>query len=542
MFSANRQPARRLGLMAGLAPLPLAFLAVFFIFPVVSVLYRGLVANGAEGFGGVVGSSRLWSVAWFTLWQAVVSTVVTLAVGLPGAAVLSRLSPGGQRWARALVTVPFTLPTVLVAGAFFEVLRVTGLDGPPWSLRHSVWVVIAAHAFFNYAVVVRTVGSFWTGLDDREEEAARVLGAGRWATWWQVTLPRLRPAIAAASAIVFLFSFTSFGVVLVLGGPRRSTLETEIYRYAVTRGDLSVAAGLASVQLLAVLAMVIVANRLERRRPIPSRLRGRTPGFRTRRWPLANALVAGVLLGGPILVLIERSLVDGSGYGLGNYQALTASVRLLPVSAVTALANSFVVAGLAAGLAGLVGLCAALVVVHGRTGLSRLFDLGLTLPLGTSAVTMGFGILIALDRPPVDWRTSWWIVPVAHALVGVPFVIRSLVPVLRAIDPSTREAAAVLGASPSRVWREIDLPVGARGLVVGVGFAFAVSMGEFGATAFLPRQPDQMTAPVVLFRLLTSPGEALRGQAMALSVVLMLAVALAVVVIEAGSAGRRGAF
>ena len=171
-------------------------------------------------------------------------------------------------------------------------------------------------------------------------------------------------------------------------------------------------------------------------------------------------------------------------------------------------------------------------IVTRRNLVGRVFDLGAMLPLGVSAVTVGFGILIALDETPFDWRTRWWIVPVAHALVAVPFVVRSVVPMLRRIHPSVREAAALLGASPSRIRRQIDLPLIARGLAVAAGFAFAISLGEFGATSFLPRRADTMTAPQAVFRLLGSPGDLLRGQAMALSVVLAAAVGAAVVTSE----------
>ena len=117
-----------------------------------------------------------------------------------------------------------------------------------------------------------------------------------------------------------------------------------------------------------------------------------------------------------------------------------------------------------------------------------------------------------------------------------------MVPVLRSIDPVLHEAAGVLGATPARARREIDLPIGLRGLVVGAGFAFAVSLGEFGATSFLPRRPESLTAPVALFRLLSTPGDLLRGQAMALSVVLMLLVAAAVLVIESARRSDEGVF
>jgi len=244
-------------------------------------------------------------------------------------------------------------------------------------------------------------------------------------------------------------------------------------------------------------------------------------------------------MGLPVAVLVERSFLSGGGYSLDNYRALAVRVDLLPLTALEALVNSFVFALAATAMAVTVGGLASLVVVHGQRALSRVFDLGLMLPLGASAVTIGFGMLIALDQPPLDLRSSRWLVPVAHALIGVPFVMRTLVPTLRSIDRRLREAAAVLGASPGVIRRRIDFPISARALVVGAGFAFAVSLGEFGATSFLPRQPDRLTAPLALFRLLGTPGQQLRGQAMALAVVLMVITGFSVLAIETrrGSAG-----
>ncbi len=165
----------------------------------------------------------------------------------------------------------------------------------------------------------------------------------------------------------------------------------------------------------------------------------------------------------------------------------------------------------------------------GRRG--RALDLAVMVPLGTSAVTLGFGILIALDSPPLDLRTSPAIVPIAQALVGIPFVVRSLVPALRAVDPRQREAAAVLGATPVRARVEVDAALAARPLLVGAAFAFAIALGEFGATSFLAR-PDAPTVPVAMYRLLGQPGAALRGQAMALGTILAILTALSVLVIE----------
>jgi len=143
------------------------------------------------------------------------------------------------------------------------------------------------------------------------------------------------------------------------------------------------------------------------------------------------------------------------------------------------------------------------------------------LPLGTSAVTLGFGFLVAFDQPPLDLRASPVLIPLAHTLVAFPFVVRSLTPALRSIRPNIRQAAAVLGASPGRVFRLVDLPLIGRALLVAAVFAFTISIGEFGATALIYR-PEFPTVPIAIFRYLSQPGGLNYGQALALSTILMV--------------------
>ncbi len=523
--------------------IPAGFLAVFFLYPVGSILVRGIGVGGLERLAGLPGRASFRGVVWFTFWQAVASTALAVLVAWPGAHLLARRRFRGRAVLRAVATVPFVLPTVVVGGAFLALFERFGLSDGPLRLTRTVGAILAAHVFFNVAIVLRTVGTFWEGLDSRPEEQARVLGATPWQAFRWVTLPRLWPAVAAAASIVFLFCFTSFGVILILGGPTRATLETEVWRHAVFRGDLASATALAVIQLVAVTAMVVVANGMQRRRAVGQRTVRRVLPRAGGRLLAGNLGLLALVLGLPIAVLVERSLASGRGadaaWSMRNYAALADRVDLLPISALGALRNSLLFAVVATCLAVLVGGLASVVVVHGRRSTSRLFDLGLMLPLGASAVTVGFGMLIALDEPPLDLRSSRWLVPVAHALIGVPFVMRTVVPTLRSIDHRLREAAAVLGASPARVGRAVDRPLAARAVAGGGAFSFAVSLGEFGATSFLPRHPDRLTAPLALFRLLGTPGAALRGQAMALAVVLMVLTAASVLAIEGW--GRRGA-
>lgn len=514
---------------------PVAFLGIFFLWPVTNILVKGFVGGR---LWELLHEAVFWRVLWFTVWQAAASTALALVLALPGAHLLARFHFRGRSLLRALATVPFVMPTVVVAGAFIALFEQFGLNDGAFRMRHTVWALLAAHVFFNLAIVLRTVGSYWEGLDGRVEEQARLLGARPGQVFLRVTLPRLAPAVASAASVVFLFCFTSFGVILLLGGPTRATLETEIWRHAVWRGDMASASALAVVQLGAVMSLVLVSNFLQRRRGGREQTRLDSRPMPSRRLLGANLGLLLVALGLPVLVLVERSLATGNGYSFDNYRALTVRVTLLPVSALTALGNSVLFAVVATALAVLVGGFASLVVVYGRRSLSHFFDFGLMLPLGVSAVTLGFGMLVALDAPPMDFRSWRWLVPVAHALIGIPFVLRTVVPTLRRIDPKVRESAALLGASPFQVGRLVDFPLAGRALAVGAAFAFAVSIGEFGATSFLPRHPDRLTAPLALFRLLGTPGDLLRGQAMALAVLLMVLTGLAVLVIEGRPSGQ----
>jgi thiamine transport system permease protein len=405
-------------------------------------------------------------------------------------------------------------------------------------LSGSVWLILIAHVFYNYAIVVRGVGSAWEQIDPRLEDAARVLGAGRWAAFRSVTLPLLRPAIASAGALVFLFSFTSFGVILILGDLRHTTLEVEIWRQTTAFLNLDLAAALAVIQLVGVGIVLVTYGRYQERRAVQIRMRpagetARTPRTRGEK-SLVTATLAfmGIFLGLPLLVLIVRSLQVPTGWGTANFTNLaTEAGGALSVPPLGAIGNTVAIGAAAMVIAVSIGLLAAVVVAYvgGRSG--RSFDTFLMLPLGTSAVTIGFGFLIALDEP-IDLRASLLLMPIAHALVAIPFVVRATVPVMRAVQHRLREAAMTLGASPSRAWREVDLPLIARALLVGAAFAFAVSVGEFGATSLIVR-PTTPTVPLAIFRLLSQPGSTTFGMAMALSVVLMLITAAAVSGIEA---------
>ena len=541
-----------------LALLPLVFLAVFFFYPLVTITARGLAPDGVidlSAFGKIVGSQFYRETLWFTFWQATVSTILTLIAAFPAAYVMARYAFRGKSLISALTLVPFVMPTVIVAAGFMALIGPRGwvndvlkallnVDYAPLDIQNTIWIILLAHVFYNFAVALRIISGFWSNLDPQVTQAARVLGASRWRAFREVTLPLLRPAIFAAALLVFIFDFTSFGVILILGGPQFNTIETAIYRKTTIEFDLPTATALALVQLACTFAMIIIYTRLQNRAVVPLDLRPRqvTQQRPTTRRAKALLLVVTISMLGllllPLVALIVRSFVVNNALSFGNYLNLATNPRgsVLFVPPLTALGNSLLFAIVTTAVALFIGTAAAYAAA-GKGRWSRLSEPAWALPLGASAVTLGFGFLIGFPT----LRSSWIMIPLAHSLVAFPFVVRTITPALRSIRSNLREAAATLGADPARVWREVDLPILGRAMLIGGAFAFAVSLGEFGATAMLARA-EMPTLPYAIFRYLSQPGSLNYGQAMAMSTVLMLVVALSLVAIDRFRFGEIGEF
>lgn len=544
-----------------LASVPILFLLVFYFYPLVSILSLSLAPEGRLDLtvlGSLFRPSYL-RVLGFTVGQAALSTALTVGLALPGAYVFARYDFPAKSLVQALTTVPFVLPTIVVALAFTALIgprglvnaalmSLLGLSRPPLDLQYTLAGILLAHVFYNYALVVRIVGVYWANLDPQMVEAARMLGATRWRAFREVTLPLLRPALGAAALLVFIFCFTSFGVVLVLGGPRFATLEVEIYRQTIHYLNLPLAAALSLLQILFTLALMGLYTQLQARAARPLELRPRRIVQR-RPQSLHERLIVGVNVGGmlallatPLAALIVRSMAITDGPTLDAYRRLFSNARdsAFYVPPWAAVSNSLGFALATVGLSVTLGLIAATALNRpGRW--RRLLDPLLMLPLGTSAVTLGLGYIVALDEPPLALRTSPLLVVLAHTLVALPFVVRSVLPTLRALNPRLREAAALLGASPWRVWRQVDLPIAARAIAVGAVFAFTVSMGEFGATSLIAR-PERPTIPIAIYRFLGRPGAANYGQALAMATLLMLICLLGFLAVERFRAGEIGEF
>ena len=504
-------------------------LAVFLAYPLQGILRESFQREG--GIGLLVEDTYYLERGWFTLWQATVSAALTLLLAVPLAWLLACHAFPGKRTIEAVLMVPFVLPTIVVAVAFSALIgpsgvandlltRIPGIEEPPIRILNTVWAILLAHVFYNVAVAGRIIATGWRGLDSRVEESAAMLGAGPAARFFLITLPALRNSLLAAASLVFLFCFTSFGVVLILGGPQFGTLETEIYRESLFLFRLPVAGALALAQLVVTFAAIVINARLQQTTPQRTEARSTTPWDR-KSAALGAAILALLLLltAAPMAALVERSFHGGDGYTLRYYTMLDDNVRgqALFVAPIEAVRNSVVFAIATVAVALPIGTLAAIGSVRARSTLAEAL---VQLPLGVSSVTLGLGFLVTMDQPPLNLRESPALVVIAHSLIAVPFVTRTVSARLRSLDPRLRDAAAMLGAGPARTFFAVEAPLLKGAIGVAAVLSFATSMGEFGATLLIAR-PEYPTIPVAIFRYLGQPGALNYGQALAMSTVLM---------------------
>jgi thiamine transport system permease protein len=560
----------------------LLFLGIFFFLPLARILTLGFDSGFILNPGGTF-YPRLVSVLGFTFYQAFASTVLTLAFGLPLAFLFARYDFPLKPLLRTLTAIPFMLPTVVVAAGFNALLGPRGwlnllLDEaglPTIAFIGTFGAILTAHVFYNTTIVIRLVGDAWVALDSRLTDSAQALGANPSQTLWRVTLPLLRPSILAASLLVFLFDFTSYGVILLLGGVRYATLEVEIYIQTVSFLNLPAAAILSVVQLLCTLGLSILYSRYVTRvtaqiKPASQPASRRKPKTLPQKTLiLVLSLLCFTFFAAPLASLPLRSVTrlestaprspspslsnnDSQIIELSNsqspitldyYRELFINRRgsIFYVPPFQAALNSLAYAALTVVLALALGFPAATALV--RSGrFARWIDPLIMLPLGASAVTLGLGFIVTFNQPipfmnwllnTENWTllTSPYLIPLAHTTIALPFVIRNLQAALSTIPERTREAARVLGAAPLQVWLNVDFPIVRRAALSAGALAFTVSLGEFGAASLLAR-PEYPTLPTAIYRFLSQPGAVNYGQAMAMATLLMLLTGLGIFAIE----------
>lgn len=479
--------------------LPLAALALFFGFPVISMMVRFL---RPQNIVDTINTSSLTQVWWFTTWQAALSTILTVIIGLPLTWAIARYSFRGSKTITGLVTVPFFMPAVVVATG----VRVV-VDSP------SVTGILWAHVVFNVAVIVRIIGPRWALMDPHLEDTAADLGATPWRTFRHISLPYISESLRQATAIVFMFCFSSFGVIAILGGISRRTIEAEVFIQAVRLGDTQTAIALSVLQAIVILTVYTIGTRnTNQNDELTLATQQRTVPRRFHKAITIAVLIPTAIVVTPLIGVVIRSFIVDNSLSLNAYRWLfNGTTESIGINATNTIVTSITFAIVTA----LITTTSALVIAAARNQ-KQFISTTTAVPLMTSAVTLGLGIIVTFNDGIINWRGERWLIPIMHCVIALPLALRTLDPAVRAIPEEMRQAAASLGASPWRVWRRIDMPLLAPAIKRAAGLSAAISLGEFGATSFLTRS-DSTTIPIAIQQLLGHPGDTLTHSAFALA-------------------------
>ena len=525
-------------------------LVVMLYYPVASVLAAAVFVDGSPSLDPIrtiVTDPFYWDLFGFTAYQAALSTLLSLALGLPGAYILARYEFPGRRTIRSLTLVPFVLPSIMVAVGFAAMF---GTNGPPnralaafglptVELMFTLQIIVLAHAFYNAPLVVRVVAAAWENVDTRTVETARSLGASPRRAFVDVVIPQLLPAVLTSALLVFIFTFMSFPIVLALGGLQLATVEVWLYdRIRTLR--LGEAAALAVLEAAITLGLTYLYLRYE---TAQAATRGLTLRARKRLFSTLNlerlaiaayAVVIAFVFVGPIVSMLIASVTSGGSFTLRYYELLFARRdAIVGTRPDLAIRNSLVFAVGTLALAVPMGVVISLMTARDTLS-ARVVGTLAMVPFAVSGIIVGLGLLqtVVFGVTVVGYRvqvTGATAIVAAHAVGAYPFVVRTVSPALSAMDAHLVESARSLGASRVRALIDIELPIIMPAVAAGGAFAFAISIGEFSSTVVLVEGGDAYTMPVAVERYLA---DRTLGPATAMGSVLLLVTSVSFVVIE----------
>ena len=480
-----------------------------------------------QNIGDVITDGYSWRIAWFTFLQAAVSTLGALLVGLPGAYMLSHYQFRGKRLLQSISQIPFVLPSILVVLGFVIFFGNSGilnkafqqlfdLKEPPLHILYSFKAIILAHTFYNFPIALSLISSFWEQLNHRQEYAAKTLGAKPFMVFWTITFPRLLPAISAAASMIFLFCFSSFSIILVLGGgPKFTTLEVQIYQLARVRFDIQHAASFAIFSLFISAGILFLYIRSQHwlqlaQKEVSYAAEAKRPSRSMTFFILLYGIAVCLLIIAPLLSIIFQSFqapIFRTGktiYTLRWYRELfgLSTTSAFFHGAQSAIFTSLSIACIVTFITIPLALSLSTIIINLKRMYSTTVETLLMLPMAISPVIIGLGYSIIASRMNVEHITYVLIIG-AHVVITLPFMLRAILPTYRAIHTAYAPAALLLGAKPFRTFIDIQLPMLSSSITSGAIFVFAISMGEMHATLLLSNS-KVVTIPILLYRLIGS--------------------------------------
>lgn len=493
-----------------MALVPLLLLLVLFFLPLASTLSYAF-KGGLEGLKSVFLSTYTYKLLLFTLEESLLSALISVVLALPFSYLFANYRFFGRKAIIALSALSFTIPSILVVLGFViyygnngflnQILKeLFNLEESPIRFLYSFWAIIGAHVYLNFPVAFNLITNGWESLPRREEEASFTLSKGRLETFFRITLPKLRTTIVNAFVIIFLFCFSSFAIVLVLGGnPKYTTLEAEIYRTARQSLDFEKAAALSLFTFLITSVLLIATGGGRRREKISrkDRMLYRFKNWKGRLLGLLVVLLILLFILPPMLSIVYRSFFDRNGeFSLKEWNKLLSfdkTAEPLINSLILALSSSTIAVLLSESLA-----------IYSVKRNSHIIPTLATLPLATGSVTLGLGYNFLASHLPIYSDTiNFLMVVLTHLVLAIPFAIRTILPGAKEIPERIAKASYTLGKGRLYTYLRVERPLLRRYRYKAFIFAFALSLGEVNATLTLSGG-NIKTLPVQLYSLIGS--------------------------------------
>jgi thiamine transport system permease protein len=509
----------------------------------------GLALEGASDPAGAVSAfdGYLFRVVRFTLWQAALSTLLSVAPALLVARALSRHPRfPGRRLILQLFALPLALPAIVAALGILALYGRAGyfagglasLGGGTWDGIYGLSGILVAHVFFNMPLATRLFLEALGTVPADQWRLASQLGMGPGSAFRLVEWPALRAALPGIAGLVFMLCVTSFTIVLTLGGgPRATTLEVAIYQALRFDFDPARAVALTLLQIALTAAAVLALTRLgadtvgDANLPVAPRRYLSVGTGET----VINVLLIGLALlfvAGPMAATVAAGL-DADLARLAGEDAVR---RAMLTSAVLAVLSALLSVAVSLAL-----IMARRALASKRRGapaslLEYATDTGAGFVLVVPPIVIGAGWFLALRHVGDVLAIAPVMVVAVNAVMAMPFAVRALRPAYDAAADRHDRLCLLLGLSGWNRLRLIDWPSLRRPLATAFAFAMALSLGDLGVIALFGSDAVQTMPYLLLARM----GSYRTQDAAGLALMLGLAcLALMLVADRLGQGGRR---
>lgn len=457
---------------------PIAFVGTFLIYPLILLLLRFSISD----FNQVL--SKNLSIIRFTIFQALLSAFLTMILGIPGAYLIARtkLPKTVKSFLKSASMVPFVLPGISMAIGFLLTFGNNGIVNSVLSLfnlkiriLYTFTAVLIGHVFYNFPLFIRIVGDALERIDKSTLEMANLEGTSRLKRFWYIELPLVAPAIGSAFALAFLYCFTSFAVVLILGGIKYSTIEVSVYMYLRVLLDFESALSLTFFQMIfvALASLLFLIFSSKSHESFGETLKESKP-----KWAYPYIAFVGILVFLPLFMASFGGFLRyGGSFTLENFKGLFGRTVewIVGANTVSVIFYSISLSGLIALFVCAVGLASSYISVRHN----NLFSSVVYLPIAVSPATIAFGMVLMSKLPQTVKLGA------VYALICLPLVHSSLQNLWRNLPKQIEEAAEIDGCGVLQRLFKITLPIFKKELLGAFSFSMAIALGEITATIIL---------------------------------------------------------